>query len=166
MNVSGRDTLKGFKGPFKGKGGAERRLEELEIEIVAVRERMKNLVARYKATFRAPAPAYLTTHSREAGVAVRWRTRGRNGRQYHFDLLDRDSDHARIFLRVMPRETWPVLLQFEMERLALNLEASLAEHERRRVRAYIAAMHAARQFEKSALDAEGGFLLDAQLPSR
>ena len=140
MSVSGRYTPKGFKGPFKGKGGAQRQLKKLDQEIVSVRLEMGELVERYKNTFRPPWAAYLSKHNWEAGMRVRWRTRGVNGRQHHFDILNRDSPHAQVFLAAMPKNAWETLLAFEEDRLALNFTASLLEHEHRRVRAYLEAM--------------------------
>ena len=138
--------LKGPLLPFKGKGGARGRLRELEERQGTLEHQMRALAASHMATLRAPRPTYLVVHHYGGYYHVRWRaSAAAGGRQTFFELCT--SGHGQQLLTSVPDPARALLLQFERQRLALNLAASTCQHELRRMRDYLTKLEALRAWE-------------------
>jgi hypothetical protein len=135
--------LKGPLLPFKGKGGARGRLHELEERQTALEHQMRALAASFTVTLRAPRPASLVVHHYGGYYHLRWRAAG--GRQTFFEFCT--SGHGQQLLTSVPDPARALLLQFERQRLALNLASSTCQHELRRMRDYLTKLEALQAWE-------------------
>lgn len=130
-----RADTKGPLLPFKGKGSVRCRLRELEDRHVAILERMRWTMKEFNASFRPPRPAHLALHHQGCYHHLRWRAPAAAGGQVFLELCD--SEAGRYLLQALPLTARPVFLDFERQRLDLNLASSLCRHEERRLRDYL-----------------------------
>lgn len=129
--------------PFKGKGGVRQRLRQLERQRTEVETHMRQLAAAYQRTFRAPRVAHLVVHAQGGYVHLRWRASARGGAAASFFELTTSAQGQQV-LNHLPALARALCLNFEQQRLALNLAAILAQHEQRRLREYLAKWDALR----------------------
>ena len=137
-----------FPLPFKGKGSREdwhpkslrRRLERRRDMRDEIERCMRALIDQFKQTFRAPRPAHLTLHNTGNNQYVRWRLRGsRLVKQQYFELLGNDVG-LNLLLSLSPHAR-EVYLEFEQERLKLNLLYGLHQYELRSLQRYLDTVH-------------------------
>ena len=134
--------------PFKGKGdrvdwrlrSLRRRLELTRAMRDEIEQCMHALIDQFKQTFRPPWPAHLTLHNTGNGQYVRWRLRGsRLVKQRYFELAG--NEVGMNLLRSLSPPVRKVYLEFEQERLKLNLLYGLHHYEVRRLQRYLDAVH-------------------------
>lgn len=137
-----------FPLPFKGKGGrADWRLRSLRrrLELTcAIRDEIEQcmlaLIDQFKLTFRPPWPAHLTLHKTGSSQYVRWRLRGsRLVKQQYFELSG--NKVGTNLLHSLSPPTREVYLEFEQERLKLNLLYGLHHYEVRSLQRYLDTVH-------------------------
>lgn len=101
---------------------------------------MLALIDQFKLTFRPPRPAYLTLHKTGTSQYVRWRLRGsRLVKQQYFELSS--SKVGMNLLHSLSPPTREVYLEFEQERLKLNLLYGLHHYEVRSLKRYLDSVH-------------------------
>ena len=140
------------KGPFplsfKGKGdlvdwrhrSLQRRLEQTRVARDETEQSMRALIDDFKQTFRPPWPAHLTLHNTGNGQYIRWRLRGsRLVKQQYFELSG--NGIGLNFLNSLSSSAREVYLEFEQERLKLNLLYGLHHYEAKRLQHYLDATH-------------------------
>lgn len=133
--------------PFKGKGGARRRLRELERQHDEIERRMRAVASEFKATFRAPRSAYLVVHHNGGYFNLRWRGDASDGgAQVFFELTT--TARGQLALAMLPVPVRRLFLGFERRRLELNLASSTCQHELRRLRDYLSKLDALRDCEQ------------------
>ena len=138
-----------FPLPFKGKGGRvdwrprslRRRLELTRAIRGEVEQSMHALIDQFKQTFRPPRPAHLTLHKTGNGQYVRWRLRAsRLVKQQYFELSG--SEVGTNLLHSLSPVVRKTYLDFEYERLKLNLLYGLHHYEVRSLQRYLETVHA------------------------
>lgn len=132
--------------PFKGKGGARIRLRELEQRQMLIEQAMRTLAQAFKTTFRPPRAAHLVVHHHGGYFNLRWRATANTGDgQTFFELTT--SDHGQRVLAGLPSAVRTLFLDYERQRLQLNLASSLCQHELRRLCDYLSKLDALRACE-------------------
>lgn len=121
---------------------ARRRLSELESERGAILRAMEDLVQRFGRTFTPPWPAHPVLQRVAQGrVYLRWRMRGRNGRQPYVDLA---GESGRALLQSLPVEVRQAFVRYAREAACLNLAHSLRQGEWLRLRQFLVECEALR----------------------
>ena len=137
-----------FPLPFKGKGSQEdwrprslrRRLERTRAIRDELEQCMRDLIDQFKQTFRPPRPAHLTLHNTGNGQYVRWRLRAsRLIKQQYFEISD--SKVGTNLLHSLSPAVREVYLDFEQERLKLNLLYGLHHYEVKSLQRYLDTVH-------------------------
>ncbi|MDH5181546.1 MAG: hypothetical protein OEZ39_05140 [Gammaproteobacteria bacterium] len=138
------DSKRPFLLAFKGKGGdvdwrlrsLQQQLELLQASCVEIDCAMQSLIDRFKQSFRPPWPAHLILHNTGNGKYVRWRLpANRLTRQTYFELLHSDTGIG--LLQSLPSAVRKVYLEFEQERLQLNLLYGSSHYEARNLERYL-----------------------------
>lgn len=143
-------TAKGpFPLSFKGKGSQEdwrprslrRRLEYMRAMRDEIEQCMRDLIDQFKQTFRPPRPAHLTLHNTGNGQYVRWRLRAsRLVKQQYFELSG--SEVGTNLLHSLSPAVRKAYLDFEQERLKLNLLYDFHHYQARSLQRYLESVYA------------------------
>ncbi len=137
-----------FPLPFKGKGGrVDWRLRSLRQRLDYTRamrdeigQCMLALIDQFQQTFRPPRPAHLTLHKTGSSQYVRWRLRGsRLVKQQYFELSA--NEVGMNLLSSLSPPAREVYLEFEQERLKLNLLYGMQHYEVRSLQRYLDTVH-------------------------
>ena len=134
-----------FPLPFTGKGGGDtdwrsrslqQRLENSQSKRGEIEQAMRTLVEQFKQTFRPPWPAHLTLHNTGNSQYVRWRLQDNQvSSKHYFELLHSPSGIS--LLQSLSSAVRQVYLEFEQERLKLNLLYGLYHYEVRSLQRYL-----------------------------
>ena len=118
--------------PFKGKGVGDwrsktmgQRSEDLAQTMKQIEQLMQALIDDFDHTFSGALSAYLTCQRTINGRYLRWRVRG--AKQRYFAIANDPTGEA--FLTAHSAAVRKALLEFERQRLQLNLQYTLCHHE-------------------------------------
>lgn len=139
--------------PFKGKGASDgwrvktlrQRLELSQSSCIEIDQEMKKLIDYFGQTFRSALPAYLALHNTGNGKYLRWRKAG--SQQSYFTLHENQSGEH--FLQSLSMPVRQVILDFEQQRLRLNLLHGLHHYESKTLKRFLSEQKALNGLRRS-----------------
>jgi len=130
-----------FPLPFKGKGDdsewrmktLQRRLASAEEACREIERDIRALIRHFEQTFTATLPASLALHNTGNGKYVRWRMAG--SQQRYFTLYQNETGEQ--FLQPLSPPVRQVIMDFEKQRLRINLLYGLHHYESKMLQRFL-----------------------------